>query len=321
MRSGKRTTRRLAKRSHCSYASHLADANSPMTQSIFTGITAIRRLDRRFRWPDGQRVAVVFNIAYEGWSEGKAPGIGPMGNPLAAGHFDTNAHSWGHYGTVRGVGHLLDVADRHAVKTSVMVCGVLAERFPDVVADIHARGHDIVAHSYGMDVIPVYLDAEAERKNIARTGILIENATGARPRGWISPRGTGSLRTPQLLAEAGYVWHGDVNDDDVPYMMELGDQRIAAVPLTMDINDLPWSMRYGNSPRGLIEVFNDTLAAALDRMSGPCMIDVTAHAHCYGRPWGLWAYEEMMRLAKRQRDVWIATRAQLAQCVFDTFAK
>ena len=49
------------------------------------------RLDRAFRWPGGRHVAVVLNVAYEGWSDGKAPGIGPMGNPLPAGAFDTNA--------------------------------------------------------------------------------------------------------------------------------------------------------------------------------------------------------------------------------------
>jgi hypothetical protein len=45
------------------------------------------RLDRRFRWPGGRHLAVVLNVAYEGWSDGKAPGIGPMGNPLPAGAF------------------------------------------------------------------------------------------------------------------------------------------------------------------------------------------------------------------------------------------
>ena len=40
------------------------------------------RLDRGFRWPGGRHLAVVLNVAYEGWSDGKAPGIGPMGNPV-----------------------------------------------------------------------------------------------------------------------------------------------------------------------------------------------------------------------------------------------
>jgi hypothetical protein len=38
--------------------------------------------------PGGRHVAIIFNIAYEAWSEGKAPGIGPMGNPLPSGAFD-----------------------------------------------------------------------------------------------------------------------------------------------------------------------------------------------------------------------------------------
>ncbi len=36
-------------------------------------------------WPNGKRIAVVFNICLEAWSDGKAPGISPMGNPLPAG--------------------------------------------------------------------------------------------------------------------------------------------------------------------------------------------------------------------------------------------
>ena len=47
--------------------------------AISRGATA-RRLGPDFRWPGGRRVAVVFNVAFEGWSDGKPPGIGPMGN-------------------------------------------------------------------------------------------------------------------------------------------------------------------------------------------------------------------------------------------------
>ena len=36
-------------------------------------------------WPNGKRIAVVFNVCLEAWSDGKAPGISPMGNPLPPG--------------------------------------------------------------------------------------------------------------------------------------------------------------------------------------------------------------------------------------------
>lgn len=47
----------------------------------------IQRVRKDFLWPGGKRVAVIFNIAYEGWSDGKTPGIGPMGNPLPSCRF------------------------------------------------------------------------------------------------------------------------------------------------------------------------------------------------------------------------------------------
>ena len=81
--------------------------------------SSITRLDRDFRWPGGRRVAVVFNVAYEGWSDGRAPGVGPMGNPLPANVFDSNARSWGDYGAVRGIGRLLRVLDRWFLHASV----------------------------------------------------------------------------------------------------------------------------------------------------------------------------------------------------------
>ena len=63
----------------------------------------VTRLDKSFRWPGGHRIAIFFNIAFEAWSDGKGPGIGPMGNPLPAGNFDTNALSFGNYGPLRGI--------------------------------------------------------------------------------------------------------------------------------------------------------------------------------------------------------------------------
>ena len=53
----------------------------------------LQRLGPDFRWPGGRHIAVVFNVAYEAWSDGVATGVGPMGNPLPAGARDTNAIS------------------------------------------------------------------------------------------------------------------------------------------------------------------------------------------------------------------------------------
>lgn len=275
----------------------------------------ITRLGNDFRWPGGKRVAVIFNIAYEAWSDGQAPGIGPMGNVLKPGFFDTNAHSWASFGALRGITRLLDIVDRQGVKASVMVNGVLAERHAKSVADILRRGHEIIAHSWGMDVIPAYFSEEDEVKNIQRTQSALTRATGLVAQGWISPRGTGSLVTSRLLAQHGFVHHGDCNDDDRPYVQEFGGRRIVAIPLTMDINDLPFCIRYGRSPGELIQTFEDTLEACRERETEPLMLDVTAHTHVFGRPSGAWVYESIIERVKKHDDLWVCTRMQMAQHV------
>ncbi len=273
----------------------------------------ILRAGPDFRWPGDKRVAVIFNIAYEAWSEGVAPPIGPMGNVLKPGYFDTNAHSWASYGAVRGIQRLLRIADANNIKTSVMTSGILAARRPETVAYFVGRGHEVIGHSWGMDVIHLYLDEVGERANIVENTQAIVKACGTKPSGWISPRGTGSFISTRLLAEAGYTHHGDCNDDDLPAITVFEDgKRIVNIPLTMDINDLPHSNRYGNVPAELVDAFGEELEQSGHADPAPFILDATVHCHAYGRPNGAWTFDAMMKIAKQRKDVWIATRAEIA---------
>src|ERR1700749_859659 len=121
-----------------------------------------------WEWPNGKRIAVVFNVCLEAWSDGKAPGISPMGNPLPAGVLDTMAISWAAYGVKVGIHRLLEAFARQRAKASVMVNAVIAERAPDAVRAVADAGHEVLSHSYAMGVIPALLSDEEERKNIAR---------------------------------------------------------------------------------------------------------------------------------------------------------
>src|SRR5580698_10763587 len=194
-------------------------------------------------WPDDKRIAVVFNVCLEAWSDGKAPGISPMGNPLPAGVLDTMAISWAAYGVEVGIHRLMDGFARHGAKASVMTNAVIAERAPDTVKAIAERGHEVLSHSYAMDVIPALLSDEDERRNIARCTALLEKASGKKIEGWLSPRGTSRAETPRLLIEAGYRWYGDVFDDDLPYVQTFGNEKIVAIPLGTDVNDMQF-MKY-----------------------------------------------------------------------------
>jgi len=265
-------------------------------------------------WPNGKRIAVVFNVCLEAWSDGKAPGISPMGNPLPAGVLDTMAISWAAYGVEVGIHRLMDGFARHGAKASVMTNAVIAERAPDTVKAIAERGHEVLSHSYAMDVIPALLSDEDERKNIERCTALLEKASGQKIVGWLSPRGTSKLSTPKLLADAGYRWYGDVFDTDLPYVANHGNKKIVAIPLSYDVNDMP-SMKYGHPPRMMLESFNEVIGIARARDDELRIIDVTSHAHIFGHHRGAHFYERIIEQAMTSPDVWVGTRAEIADHV------
>jgi len=266
-----------------------------------------------WEWPSGKRIAVVFNVCLEAWSDGKAPGISPMGNPLPPGVLDTMAISWAAYGVEVGIYRLMDGLARHGAKASVMVNAVIAERSPKTVRAVAEGNHEVLSHSYAMDVIPALLSEEEERQNIARCTKLLAEASGKPVCGWLSPRGTSKPSTPKLLADAGYRWYGDVFHTDLPYAESHGNKRIVAIPLSYDVNDMP-SMKYGHPPRQMLEAFDEVMEIA--RAGAELrIIDVTSHAHIFGHHRGAYFYEKIIERAMAAPDVWVGTRAQIADHV------
>jgi peptidoglycan/xylan/chitin deacetylase (PgdA/CDA1 family) len=224
------------------------------------------------------------------------------------------AISWAAYGVKTGIYRLLDAFNRHGAKTSVMVSAVIAERAPEAVKAIAQGGHEVLSHSYAMDVIPALLSDDEERKNIERCTKLLEQASGRKVEGWLSPRGTSKTTTPKLLAEAGYRWYGDVFDADLPYVQSFGQKKIVAIPLSYDVNDMP-SMKYGNPPAMMLDAFNEVIDIARERAEELRIIDVTSHAHIFGHHRGAHYYEKIIEQAVSAPDIWVGTRAQIADHV------
>ena len=143
--------------------------------------------EQDLRWPGGKRIAVLFNLCLEQWSDGKAPGISPMGNPLPPGVLDMTAISWAAFGCRRGIYRLLDGLGQQGAKATVMTNAVVAERYPEAVKAVAKAGHEVASHSYSMDVIPAFLSEEDEKKNLDRCSALLEQASGKKVVGMAQP--------------------------------------------------------------------------------------------------------------------------------------
>jgi peptidoglycan/xylan/chitin deacetylase (PgdA/CDA1 family) len=260
-------------------------------------------------WPNGKQYAIFVNVAFEAWSEGTAPGISPMGNPLPGGLFDTQARSWGDYGWKRGVWNLLNVLDQAAIPATFLTSGILADIAPDAVRAIAAYGHALCAHGMSQDEFPGTLSEQEERDRIVECRDRLRRVSGVTPAGFTYPRGTASIRSAGLVAEAGFTWFADQFDDDRPYVQPTAAGPLVILPLAMEVNDLPQRMRHG-FPADVFETSFDQMVEAVRRFSrGDLYIDVTVHTHVGGRALGALYFARVLdKLKDLDAEAWITTR-------------
>ena len=263
-------------------------------------------------WPGGCRIAVVFNLAYESWSEGVTSGVGPMGNLLPNGFFDPNADSYGRYNATHGIPRLVSILERHAIPATLMTSGLVAKAYPKRLRDYATAGHDIVAHGLAQDMVFPMLSTEDRERSIIESTRLIEAALGRRPDGWISPRVTSGPEVHERLAQLGYRWHGDVIDADLPYRQDFATGSILAIPMSVEFNDLPHAMRFGRMPGQFVELFGEALEGLKRQPDETIILDIFAHGHCYGRPAAAWAIDEIARICAEDGDLWVTTRSEIA---------
>lgn len=273
------------------------------------------RLANDFLWPQNRRLAVVFNIAYEMWTPGNYSSVNPMGNALSGVTVDPNSESYGRYNANAGCKRLFDIAEREGVITSIFTSGLVAEYHANDLKRLSDFGHEIIGHGYGQDMVFPQLNEQQKESNILKSTQLIKHATGKRPYGWISPRITSDLEVQHKFAQHGYKWHGDALDDDLPYLQRFADGEIVAIPVTIDFNDLSHAMRFGRSPEQFVHIFMSTLNKLLASGRETLILDVIVHGHCYGRPAGAWAFEEIVKRCSQQEGLWLTTRGEIFKYV------
>ncbi len=257
----------------------------------------------------------------EQYADDAAPGIGPMGNPLRPGVLDLQARSCAEYGPKTGIWRLLDVLDQRKVRAVVYTSGLLAERYPDVMKAIVSGGHVVAGHGWTQDVIPAYQTPESEKHDIERCIGSISGSTGIRPRGWISPRCTPSAHTARLLRATGFDWHPDYFADDLPYTLDVPGGVLTAVPFTMEVNDLPHAIRYGNDPSAYVAIVANLLDRYATLRARPACVDITVRAHVYGRPGGVTAFSDALELVRDHASLaYLTNHQQLADAFFPSRA-
>jgi len=107
---------------------------------------------------------------------------------------------------------LLQLFDEYSVKSTFFVLGWVADRFPGLVRDIAAAGHELASHGYGHRI--VYSQTPDEfREDVRRAKATIENVSGQVVRGYRAPSFSitkKSLWALDVLVEEGYRYDASI---------------------------------------------------------------------------------------------------------------
>jgi peptidoglycan/xylan/chitin deacetylase (PgdA/CDA1 family) len=263
------------------------------------------------RWPAGKAVAVWVCVSLE-WFP-----MTPSDKPFRApGHMVTPYPDYRHYtareyGTRVGFYRLLDAFRKAGVRVSVATNGMIAERYPQIIRDIVADGHEIIAHSTDMNgTIATGLPEDEERALIAQSLAALEAAAGKRPTGWLSIARSESWNTPGLLKEAGLTYACDWANDELPYRFANG---LINLPLNHELSDrqvITVQQQSADSYAQQIEDAFDWLAGESDTYGGR-VLPLHITPYIMALPYRIAAFEALLaRLAARQQ-AWFATGEEI----------
>lgn len=269
-------------------------------------------------WGEGRRVAIVPFISLE-WFP-----ITPSDTPFRApGHMQTAYPDYRHYtsreyGTRVGFYRLLDAFAKVGVTATVAVNGAIAERYPAIVRDIAAAGHEIVAHSTDMNgTIASGLPEDQERTLINSAFDTLERVTGTRPLGWHSIARSQSWNTPRLLVEAGARYMCDWVNDELPYAFRTDAGPIVSVPIDHELSDRQIITVQQQSVDSYAQQIEDAYAwldGEVDAYGGR-MLAMHLTPYVIGLPYRIAAFEQLLARLVAKPGAWFAKTGEVAAII------
>lgn len=271
-------------------------------------------------WAGGARLAVPIVVSLE-WFP-----IQPSDAPFRApGHMQTAYPDYRHYtareyGTRVGLYRLLDAFAAVDARVTVAVNAAVAERYPSIIRDIVAAGHEVAAHSTDMNgTIASGLDEADERALIAAALDVLEASVGTRPHGWLSIARSQSWNTPRLLAEAGVRYMLDWVNDELPYHVSTPAGPILNIPLNHELSDrqiVTTQQQSADSYRQQVEDACDWLLDEAARFGGR-MLPLHLTPYIMGLPYRIGALEALLQGLRDNPKVAFVTAGEIGRQVAD----
>lgn len=217
------------------------------------------------------------------------------------------------FGNRVGFWRVLQAIDKYHIPTTAVVNVTALELYPDITRVIVERRWDILGH--GLSNTRFFYGSEEEDERAYYRDMIerVEALTGLRMKGMGGPGPqVGTESTPDLLAEAGFLYHSDWFMDDQPVPLRVRAGKLIAMPYTVEMNDV------SVIAAAEADIFFEDARRQFDRLyregaeSGRVMC-LSLHPPLIGQSQRIGYLESFLDYVTSFADIWLATGAEIAE--------
>ena len=222
---------------------------------------------------------------------------------------------------------MLEPLDKYGIKCCVSLNMAVLEHFPEIGEAMVQRDYDYMSHGiYNTRYLYTY-DEDREREFYRDTIDTLRRHTGKQLKGMLGPAISGSVSTPDLMAEAGLIYHTDWMHDDQPVPIRVEPappvpgsgggaitRKLVSVPYSIELNDS--SLLRDNHYEG--DYFARICKAQFDQLyregaeSGRVMC-IALHPFLIGQPHRIKYLDDILSYIMSHDGVWQTTADEIAE--------
>lgn len=223
---------------------------------------------------------------------------------------DVPNFSWADYGMRAGLPRMIEAIASRGLPASTSFNAGVIQAYPRAAQAMHDAGWEFIGHGVHQKALN---HADGEESLIVTALDMIQNFTGTRPRGWLSPGLRESFDTPEILKRQGVDYVCDWVVDDVPRWMSTREGPLLSVPYNVEINDsIIYAIEKHSSPEMLLRLENTLRLFEREAPKHPRVLAIGLHPHLIGVPHRFEYLERMLDLLMKSPQVTFMTGSQIA---------
>ena len=226
---------------------------------------------------------------------------------------DAREYSYRDYGNRVGFWRMLEVMDKNNIRCCVSLNLAVIEHFPEIRDAMVERNWDYMSHGIYNTRFVYRLDEWQERRWFQDNIETLKRHTGKQLKGMLGPAISGNPATPDLMAEAGLIYHTDWLHDDQPVPIKVKSGKLVSVPYSIDLNDVSI---FGQHYEGeyYVQICKDQFDILYKEgaESGRVMC-IPLHPFLIGQPHRAKYLDEVLQYIMSHDGVWQTTADEIAE--------